>query len=203
MAKAGTLQKLPNANELLGPISLWEHLRLNSEDDPEARIRELEQPLAEAARTSESGQSQSPGNWAAPSAPPLQPPPLPYDGSLFGSSLRTTSRGRTWWIVAAVFVIGMIALPAGVILFTAHQVSRSGVTTILPIPGNSSSRPSPSGGIQHRRDHRSLHKPLGVRCAEQGDGRGGRQHSGFSNQVTYRQGSPHIESGQGNDVHQG
>jgi hypothetical protein len=152
-----TIQKLPNANDLFGPISIWEHLWMNSEDDPEARIRELEQPLAETARVSEAAESQSPSKWAAPSTPPLQPPPLPYSGSQppplpysgsqFGRSVQTSSRARTWWIVAAVFVIGMVALPVGIMLFTAHQVSHSGLNTLVPIPSISFNSPAPSGGL--------------------------------------------------------
>jgi hypothetical protein len=140
---------------------------MKSEDDPEARIRELEQPLADTARTSEAAESQPPSKWAAPSAPafqasplpysdsqspPLpysdsQPPPLPYSGSQFGQSLQTSSRNRTWWIVAAVFVIGMIALPAGIMLFTAHQASRSGLHNLVPTPSMSPDSPAPSGGL--------------------------------------------------------
>jgi hypothetical protein len=151
------MEKLPNANDLLGPISIWEHLWMKSEDDPEARIRELEQPLAETARASEAAESQPPSKWAAPSAPafpppPLpysgsQPPPLPYSGSQFGPSLQRSSRGRTWWIVAAVFVIGMIALPAAIMLFTARQVSHSGLTTLFPTPSIAPASPAPSGGL--------------------------------------------------------
>jgi len=139
-----TMQKLPNANDLFGPISVWEHLWMNSADDPEARIRELEQPLAETARASE---APLPGKWAAPSTPPNQPPPLPYSGTQFGQALQTPSRTRTWWIVAAAFAISMVALPVGIMLFTAHQVSHSGVTTFAPIPSMSSDSPAPAGGL--------------------------------------------------------
>jgi hypothetical protein len=140
---------------------------MTSEDDPEARIRELEQPLAETARASEAAESQTPSKWAAPSAPPhqppplpysgsqppplpysgSQPPPLPYSGSQFGQALQTSSRARMWWIVAAVFVIGMVALPVGIMLFTAHQVSHSGLNTLVPIPSISFDSPAPSGGL--------------------------------------------------------
>ncbi|OFB40327.1 hypothetical protein BA059_09920 [Mycolicibacterium sp. (ex Dasyatis americana)] len=66
---------------------MCEHLRMDPKDDPEARIRELERPLADAARTSELGT----GGPAAP--PPTQPwtqantfpppppgPPAPWPG---------------------------------------------------------------------------------------------------------------------------
>jgi Protein of unknown function (DUF3060) len=133
------MQKLPNANGPFAPILLWEYLWMKSDDDPEARIRELEQPLADTARASEAGVTPPPGKWAAPPVPAFPPtppgpafppPPLPYSGSSSGAS----SRNRIWWIVAAVFVIGMIALPAGILFFTARQVSHSGLTTLLPNP---------------------------------------------------------------------
>src|SRR5271167_955313 len=87
---------------------------MKSEDDPEARIRELEQPLADTARTSEAGVTPPPGKWTAPPplrsytappGPPLQPPPLPYGGSFPGpSSSGFDSRSnRTVWIIAGVF----------------------------------------------------------------------------------------------------
>jgi hypothetical protein len=109
---------------------------MKSEDDPEARIRELEQPLADTARTSEAGVTPPPGKWTAPPGPPLQPPPLPYGGSFSGpsSSGINSPSSRTWWIIAGVFVIGMIALPAAIFLFTAHQVSRSGLPSMFPTP---------------------------------------------------------------------
>lgn len=130
---------------------------MKSEDDPEARIRELEQPLAEAARASEAGGNPPPSKWAPPPGsavppppgPPMAPPPsLPY-GGLFPSTspARYSRSSRTWWIVAGVFVIGMIALPAAIFLFTAHQVSRSGLPTMFPTPINPSNRPSPPGGM--------------------------------------------------------
>ena len=131
---------------------------MKSEDDPEARIRELEQPLAEAARASEAGQNPPPSKWAPPPAsamppppgaafppgPPMPPPPsLPYGGGLFPSPSAQYSRSnRTLWIILGVFVIGMIALPAGIFLFTAHQVSRSGMTTFSPIPSIPAASPT-------------------------------------------------------------
>ena len=131
---------------------------MTSEDDPEARIRELEQPLADTARTSEAGGTPPPGKWTAPPplrsytpppGPPMQPPPLPYSGSFPGpSSSGFNSRSsRTWWIIAGVFVIGMIALPAAIFLFTAHQVSRSGLPTMFPTPIIPTNSPTPPGGM--------------------------------------------------------
>jgi hypothetical protein len=142
------MQKLPNAKALFGPILLWEHLLMKSEDDPEARIRELEQSLADSARASETGVTPPPGKWTAPSGPAFPPPPapspLPYGGPFPSTSSGISSRNRIWWILAAAFVIGMIALPAGILFFTARQVSHSGLTTLLPNP---SSAAPPSGGV--------------------------------------------------------
>jgi Protein of unknown function (DUF3060) len=125
---------------------------MKSEDDPEARIRELEQPLADAARTSEAGVTPPPGKWTPPPASAMPPPPgpamppppsLPYDGLFPSPSPAQYSRSnRTVWIIAGVFVIGMIALPAAIFLFTAHQVSRSGMTTFSPIPSISTASPT-------------------------------------------------------------
>src|SRR5271155_840811 len=125
---------------------------MKSEDDPEARIRELEQPLAEAARASEAGENPLPSKWAPPPGaaippgPPMPPPPsLPYSGGLFPSpSAQYARSNRTVWIIAGVFVIGMIALPAAIFLFTAHQVSRSGMTTFSPIPSIPTAGPTAS-----------------------------------------------------------
>ncbi len=136
---------------------------MNSEDDPEARIRELEQPLADAARASEAAVNPSPGKWAPPPGPPVPPsgpptppvsgppfsplPPLPYSDSF--SSPPRRSQGRILWIAIAVFVVGMIALPVGIFLFTAHQVSRSGLPSMFPVPSFPSLNPTPSGTTPH------------------------------------------------------
>jgi hypothetical protein len=74
------------------------------------------------------------------------PPSFPYGGGgVFpGPSAQYSRSNRTLWIVLGVFVIGMIALPAGIFLFTAHQVSRSGINTLLPIPSFSTASPTAS-----------------------------------------------------------
>lgn len=118
---------------------------MKSEDDPEARIRELEQPLAETARASEAASDPRPSKWMPPSGPPMPPsPPLPYSGSFSGppTGMRTPGTGR--WIILAVFVIGIMCLPLAIFLFSSHQVSRSGPPTRLPIPTFSSMSPTPS-----------------------------------------------------------
>jgi hypothetical protein len=140
------MQKLPKVNGLFGPILLWEHLCMKSEDDPEARIRELEQPLANTARASEISVNPPPGKWAAPPAPPFPPPPqpLPYSGSLRSTSSGLSSINRAWWILAAIFIIGTVAVPLGFALFGINRASHSVLTTLLPNPTVSQSAAAPT-----------------------------------------------------------
>ncbi|OBI58512.1 DUF3060 domain-containing protein [Mycobacterium sp. E796] len=111
---------------------------MNSQDDPEQRIRELEQPLADTARASESGQAQppggypySPGTYAPPTYPPPPPPQSPwtYGGPLSGPPPKSPSGNRTWWILGTVIVVGFLALAGGIAAFAAHQLS--GVRSII------------------------------------------------------------------------
>ncbi|HTY34535.1 DUF3060 domain-containing protein [Mycobacterium sp.] len=108
---------------------------MNSQDDPEERIRELERPLADAARASESGQAPPPGGYPyAPGPPPPPPPagPWTYGGPSYGSPPRSSSGNRTWWIVGTFIVIGFLALAGGIAAFAAHQLS--GVRSIISSP---------------------------------------------------------------------
>ncbi len=115
---------------------------MNSQDDPEERIRELERPLADTAQASESGQAQPPGGYpysygppgqAAPPPPPPPPPsPWTYGGPLSGPPPRSSSGNRTWWIVGTVIVVGFLALAGGIAAFAAHQLS--GVRSIISSP---------------------------------------------------------------------
>ncbi|WIM88874.1 DUF3060 domain-containing protein [Candidatus Mycobacterium wuenschmannii] len=114
---------------------------MKSEDDPEARIRELEQPLTDAARASEAAAYQPPSKWAPPSGPPLPPPALPYDATIQYPSTGPRRGGRTRWILLALFVIGVMCLPIAIFLFSAHHVSRS---TFPSIPSFSTPGPSTS-----------------------------------------------------------
>ncbi len=126
---------------------------MKSEDDPEARIRDLERPLAEAARASEAGANPPPSKWAPPPGPPLPPPggpmppppPSPYGGSFSSPSRGILPGGQIRWIMLAVFVLGMIVLPIAIFSFTSHQISRGGLTTLLPVPSISPESPTASG----------------------------------------------------------
>jgi Protein of unknown function (DUF3060) len=104
-----------------------------ADDDPEDRIRELERPLADAARASEAGSAQpaaqpySPG----PAAPP-PPPPWTYGAPFPGPPPPRPSGNRMWWILGTVIVVGVLALAGGIAAFAAHQLS--GVRSIINSP---------------------------------------------------------------------
>ena len=56
---------------------MWEHLRMDPKDDPEARIRELERSLNDQARTSElggGGAELGAGQYDYVHPPPASPP---------------------------------------------------------------------------------------------------------------------------------
>jgi Protein of unknown function (DUF3060) len=126
---------------------------MNPHEDPEDRIRELERPLADAARTSEAGSSQ-PAGQVYPPGPTVPPPPSPwtYGGAFSGPPPKPPSGNRMWWIVGTIIVIGVLALVGGIAAFAAHQLS--GVRSIItspptismpfPSPGNTPTGPAPS-----------------------------------------------------------
>jgi Protein of unknown function (DUF3060) len=126
---------------------------MNPHEDPEDRIRELERPLADAARTSEAGSSQPTGQ-AYPPGPTVPPPPSPwtYGGPFSGPPPKPPSGNRMWWILGTIIVIGVIALAGGIAAFAAHQLSgvrsiiTSPPTVSLPFtsPGNTPTSPAPS-----------------------------------------------------------
>ena len=89
---SGTMQKLPNANDLFGAILVWEHLWMKSEDDPEARIRELEQPTGRDGTCVRSGKSPSRlVDYSYPPGPAVPPPPPPLTyGSPFPPDIAAT-----------------------------------------------------------------------------------------------------------------
>jgi hypothetical protein len=108
---------------------VWEHLRMQSQDDPEARIRDLERPLADVARTSELGVGQD-GSGAG--YPPPPPPgygapypaygtPYPGYGDAYPGAQRKASSGfGGWWLVFAGLAIVVLAVGAGVVVFSAN-----------------------------------------------------------------------------------
>jgi len=119
---------------------------MNAEDDPERRIRELEQPLSDAARASELGGPQPDGGYSY-QAPPWSGAPVPPPGSYvppgsYGapypgmSSPPPPSGNRVWWIVGAVFVVAVLALVGGIAAFVGHQFSRGG-SVVVSTPSSS------------------------------------------------------------------
>ena len=123
---------------------------MDPQDDPEKRIRELEQPLADAARASElGGGAQPPGGYTYPSGPsgypsgpagppaPPPPPPLTYGGPFSGPPPSSSGGIRLWWILAALFVIGTLAVVGGIAVYSAHRLSRGGLVTLSPTPSTS------------------------------------------------------------------
>lgn len=134
---------------------------MNSQDDPEERIRELERPLADTARASESGQAQPPGAYPYSSGPAAPPPPSPWIYA--GPPPRSSSGNRVWWVLGTFIVIGFLALAGGIAAFAAHQLSgvRSIISspptisgTFLP-PSSRSSTPSRSPGPSSTRPRAS------------------------------------------------
>ena len=174
---------------------------MNAEDDPERRIRELEQPLSDAARASELGGAQPAGGYNYQSPPwagaPVPPPPPPgsYGGPFMAP--RPPSGNRAWWILGALFVVGVLALVGGIAAYAAHQFSRAGSvvhstppsisrTTTAPrtaprtSPNLTPSNPARAiDGTPRRQPHRRGHQ-------RESDDRMQRQHvdvSGVSNTV--------------------
>jgi Protein of unknown function (DUF3060) len=141
---------------------------MNPEDDPEARIRALEQPLADTARASELGGPQ-PGGYSSNPYPPPAPPPPPlygdynagnynpgfgpgYSAPFPGATPRRSSGNRVFWILAAVFVVGMLAVVGGIAAYVAHRISSSNVivepstpnTSVFSSPRSAPRSPTPS-----------------------------------------------------------
>jgi len=86
---------------------------MEPQDDPEARIRELERSLTDQARTSELGVAQ-PGAYAYPSTPP----PVTYS-TPFPATSAGRRTGFPWWIVFAVLAVGAVILAVGVAVFAS------------------------------------------------------------------------------------
>jgi hypothetical protein len=138
------------------------------DEDPEARIRELERPFTEIARSSELGAGPSGGSHPTPPMPPMPPPgsygapppgaygvpfPPPRPGSFgvgFPGSPRRTSGGfRALWWLLGLFAVGMVALFGGIASFVEHAFSSAGLSTVGSTPSTSAAPPSVpvSGGV--------------------------------------------------------
>lgn len=143
---------------------MWDHLRMNPEDDPEARIRALEQPLAETARATELGTGTTP--YTAPDQaympPPLPPMPPqaqdPYTPPGYGAPWgpppqRRSSAGIPWALFAGIAVVFVI-VAAGVgfvVMKKATQdipsfpgISIPSIPSMPSMPGISTIPPAPT-----------------------------------------------------------
>jgi hypothetical protein len=117
---------------------VWDHLRVDPQDDPEARIRALEQPLADTARATELGTTPySTGNaYPPPPLPPMPPPaqgPYPppgYGGAPWSQPPRRRSAGIPWVVLGIGAVVFMI-LAAGVGFIVVNKSTNQ----IPDIPG--------------------------------------------------------------------
>jgi hypothetical protein len=97
---------------------------MNPQDDPEARIRDLERPLADVARTSELGTDHY-NSGGSPYTPPPVPmygapaPGLPFPGA---PQKAKSGLGAGWWVFAAIIVVFLI-VGAGVAIYSARIFS--------------------------------------------------------------------------------
>jgi Protein of unknown function (DUF3060) len=94
---------------------VWDHLRMEPHDDPEARIRALEQPLADTARATELGTTPYTASNDAYLPPPVPPMPPqaqgPYTPPGYGTPWapppRKSSAGIPWAIFGIAAVVFM------------------------------------------------------------------------------------------------
>lgn len=106
---------------------------MNPEDDPEKRIRELERPLTDVARSAELGTTPFPppaaGGWTPP------PPPPGYYGPLMPSPVppQASSGMRVGWIPLGLLVVGLVvgggAIVAGNLISSSTRSALSTPTT--------------------------------------------------------------------------
>ncbi|CAM3258703.1 hypothetical protein BST27_25325 [Mycobacterium intermedium] len=140
---------------------------MNPEDDPEARIRQLEQSLADVARASEFGSTEDGGQayrYPPPPAGPVPPPVAPsapsygsygsysgYGSAFPGATPRSSSGMRMFWILAAVFVLIALGVAGAIAFFVRDQLQRNDFSvptisetfgTVAP-PAEPTSAPSP------------------------------------------------------------
>jgi len=133
---------------------------MNPDDDPEARIRALEQPLADNARASELGSTpySAPGEAYLPPPLPPMPPPVqgpPYQQPGYGAQQgygapwspqpprRSSGAGIPWVIFVIVAVVFMAI--AGAVGFFVMQRSTSSIPSFPGVTIPSISVPSMPG----------------------------------------------------------
>ena len=140
---------------------------MNPEDDPEARIRDLERPLADVARASELGtpdyhsgeylpppvqQYDAPPTqpYGAYGAPPPMPPPVygaPYpDMFSIPPQKAKSSSGVLWFLFAGIAVV-VVMMVGGVVIWTNMFKLDSATRPPIEIPIPSIELPSDAPGV--------------------------------------------------------
>jgi hypothetical protein len=130
---------------------------MNPQDDPEARIRDLERPLADQARTSELGAGQYGGDYV--NAPPPPPPgyygppsqgapfqtapfqTAPYQGAPYQGAPRSSGGFAWWWLAVATLVIGGVVVGVGMVVLDGSVFSTGDSTS-----SSARDRPKVNGG---------------------------------------------------------
>lgn len=124
---------------------------MNPEDDPEARIRDLERPLADVARTSELGTTDyGSGAYLPPpvqpygapptqpyGAPPPMPPPVygaPYPDMYPGPPPKSKSSSGALWFVFAGIAVVIVLMAGGAIIWTRMFTLDSATRPPIEIP---------------------------------------------------------------------
>ena len=117
---------------------------MEPQDDPEDRIRELERPLADTAHASELGNAPPSGYTYLPPPPGPVPPPLApspysygYGGPVPGAAPRSSSGARVWWILGALFVVGVLALVGIIAANVSQRFSHGNLVVPSRTPGTS------------------------------------------------------------------
>ncbi|HET6734726.1 DUF3060 domain-containing protein [Mycobacterium sp.] len=92
---------------------------MQPQDDPEARIRDLERPLADVARTSELGTTEYPSG-ADYNTGAYMPPPVQTYGAppYMGMPQKPKSGFSAWWLFAGIAVV-LLFIAGGVVIFSA------------------------------------------------------------------------------------
>jgi Protein of unknown function (DUF3060) len=138
---------------------------VDPQDDPEARIRALEQPLANAARATELGTT--PPSVDGAYLPPLLPPMPPQaPGPDYGAQYTPPGYGAPWappprkvsagipWVVLAIGAVVFMAIAAGVGWYIVGKSTRQFPVISVPSisipsggPANTVTIPPPGGQL--------------------------------------------------------
>jgi hypothetical protein len=138
---------------------------MDPQDDPEARIRALEQPLADTARATELGTTPSGSGGNAYLPPPVPPMPPQAPGPDYGAQYTPPGYGAPWappprntsagipWVVLGIGAAVFMAVAAGVGIYISNKSTRAFPIINMPsisvpsFPSIPSFQPTaPSGG---------------------------------------------------------